>query len=59
MITNLAGNGEKVYVADAGNRKVHIYNHEGELLGAFEGKSESEAGHGFIVPSANFDLAGE
>lgn len=56
VITNLAGNGEKVYVADAGNRKVYIYNHEGELLSAFEGKSESEAGHGFIVPSANFDL---
>ncbi|MDX2431606.1 MAG: hypothetical protein QNK35_11775 [Bacteroides sp.] len=57
VITNLAGNGEKVYVADAGNRKVSIYNHEGDVLGAFEGKSESEAGHGFIVPSANFDLA--
>ena len=57
VITNLAGNGEKVYVADAGNRKVTIYNQEGEVLGAFEGKSESEAGHGFIVPSANFDLA--
>jgi len=57
VITNLAGNGEKVYVADAGNRKVVIYNQEGDVLGAFEGKSESEAGHGFIVPSANFDLA--
>ncbi len=55
-ITNMAGNGEKVYVADAGNRKVIIYNQEGEFLGEFEGKSESEAGHGFIVPSANFDL---
>ena len=55
-ITNIAGNGEKVYVADAGNRKVIIYNQEGEVLGEFEGKSESEAGHGFIVPSPNFDL---
>ncbi len=56
VITNLAGNGEKVYAADAGNRKVIIYMQEGEVLGEFEGKSESEAGHGFIVPSANFDL---
>ena len=56
VITNLAGKGEKVYVADAGNRKVTIYNQNGEVLGEFEGKSESEAGHGFIVPSANFDL---
>ncbi len=57
VITNMTGNGTKVYVADAGNRKVVIYNSEGERLGEFEGKSESEAGHGFIVPSANFDLA--
>jgi len=56
VITNLAGKGEKVYVADAGNRQVHIYNVEGEIEGVIEGKAESEAGHGFIVPSANFDL---
>ena len=57
VITNLAGMAERIYVADAGNRKVVIYNQEGEIQGAFEGKSESDAGHGFIVPSANFDLA--
>ena len=35
-----------------------IYNfREGEQKGQFEGNAESEAGHGFIVPSANFDLA--
>ena len=32
-------------------------NREGEIIGEFEGKAETEAGHGFIVPSANFDLA--
>lgn len=57
VITNMAGNGTSVYVADAGNRKVVIYNSHGEQTGEFEGKAESEAGHGFIVPSANFDLA--
>ncbi|MFH0759766.1 MAG: hypothetical protein V2B15_20930, partial [Bacteroidota bacterium] len=57
VITNLAGNGEKVYVADAGNRMVLIFGSDGERLGEFEGKAETEAGHGFIVPSANFDLA--
>lgn len=56
VITNMAASDESVYVADAGNRKVMIYSLEGELKGSFEGKSESEAGHGFIVPSANFDL---
>lgn len=56
VITNMAGNGEKIYVADAGNRRVIIYHTDGEVEAAFEGKSESDAGHGFIVPSANFDL---
>jgi hypothetical protein len=57
VITSLAVKEDRVYVADAGNRRVVIYSNEGELTGEFEGKSESEAGHGFIVPSANFDLA--
>jgi len=56
VITNMAGNGEDIYVADAGNRRVIIYSAEGELKGEFEGKARSDAGHGFIVPSANFDL---
>ncbi|MEN8202126.1 MAG: hypothetical protein ABFS28_05970 [Bacteroidota bacterium] len=56
VITSLALKEEKVYVADAGNRRIVIFSDEGELLGEFEGKSESEAGHGFIVPSPNFDL---
>jgi hypothetical protein len=45
------------YAADAGNRSIVIYSREGEQLGEFEGKAESEDGHGFIIPSANFDLA--
>jgi hypothetical protein len=56
VITSLAIKDDKVYVADAGNRKVVIFDKEGEVIGEFEGKAESEAGHGFIVPSANFDL---
>ena len=57
VITNLAIKEDKIYVADAGNRRIVIFNREGEQTGMFEGKSESDAGHGFIVPSANFDLA--
>ncbi len=56
VITNLAIKEDRVYVADAGNRKVVIFDNEGVKIGEFEGKAESEAGHGFIVPSANFDL---
>ncbi|MDF1576335.1 MAG: hypothetical protein P1P86_14190 [Bacteroidales bacterium] len=57
VITNLAVKEDRLYVADAGNRRIVIYNREGEQTGVFEGKAESDAGHGFIVPSANFDLA--
>jgi hypothetical protein len=57
VITNLAILDDKVYVADAGNRRIVIFNRNGEQIGEFEGKADSESGHGFIVPSANFDLA--
>jgi hypothetical protein len=56
VITSLAIKEDRLYVADAGNRKVVIFDNAGEILGEFEGKAETEAGHGFIVPSANFDL---
>ncbi len=57
VITNLALKEDHVYVADAGNRRIVIYNREGEITGEFEGKAEADSGHGFIIPSANFDLA--
>jgi hypothetical protein len=56
VFTSLAANDQVLYVADAGNRRVLRYSFDGELLGAFRGKSESAAGHGFIIPSACFDL---
>ena len=57
VITNVAIKEDKIYVADAGNRRIVIFNRDGEQTGEFEGKAETAAGHGFIVPSANFDLA--
>jgi hypothetical protein len=57
VLTNLAIKGDLIYAADAGNRRIVIFDREGVQTGQFEGKAESEAGHGFIVPSANFDLA--
>ncbi len=57
VLTNLAISGDLIYAADAGNRKIVIFDRDGVQTGQFEGKAESEAGHGFIVPSANFDLA--
>ncbi|MEX0982631.1 MAG: hypothetical protein WD577_03135 [Bacteroidales bacterium] len=56
VFTSMAANDQMLYVADAGNRRVLRYGFDGELLGEFKGKSESAAGHGFILPSACFDL---
>jgi hypothetical protein len=56
VVTNMAIVGDYLFVADAGNRQVLRYTLEGELLGRFHGKRESDDNHGFIVPSANFDL---
>ncbi len=56
IITSLAAKENRLYAADAGNRRVLIFKNDGSILGEFEGKSESTAGHGFIVPSPCFDL---
>jgi hypothetical protein len=57
IITSIAVKDNMLFVADAGNRRVLRYSLQGELQAEFEGKREGNAGHGFIVPSANFDVA--
>jgi hypothetical protein len=56
VITSIAVKEDWIFIADAGNRRVLKYNFGGELLKEFEGKRDGTAGHGFIVPSAHFDL---
>ncbi len=56
VFTSVDADKEYVYVADAGNRRVLVYTFTGDLKGEFSGQSEGAAGHGFIVPSAHFDL---
>ncbi|KPK82560.1 MAG: hypothetical protein AMS27_14455 [Bacteroides sp. SM23_62_1] len=56
VITAVAVKGQVVFVADAGNRSVHRYDLSGKYLDSFEGKTGGKDLHGFIVPSANFDL---
>jgi len=56
-VTSIAIKDDLLFVADAGNRRVLRYNLKGELQAEFEGKREVSAGHGFIVPSANFEVA--
>ncbi|NQU86741.1 MAG: hypothetical protein HQ541_13365 [Mariniphaga sp.] len=57
VITSLAVWESELFIADAGMRKVHRYNVDGEKIGDFEGKHEEAALHGFIIASAYFDLA--
>lgn len=57
VITSIAVKEEKVFVADAGNRRVLSYDTHGILEGEFEGKRNSDDAHGFVIPSAYFDLA--
>ena len=59
VFTSVSCDDTHVFVADAGNRRVLVYDRDGSLKGEFAGASESAAGHGFIIPSANFDLAAD
>ncbi len=56
LVTSLKAFEDLLFVADAANRRVLRYKTDGEFLGYFEGKSEADQLHGFIVPSGYFDL---
>lgn len=56
LITAIAADKDNVFVADAGMRRVIRFSKEGEILNEFDGKAEEGALHGFIIPSACFDL---
>lgn len=57
VITSLAISPTHVYVADAGQREVAIYDLEGQLIRRLGKANEDEGFDGIIVPSAYFDLA--
>jgi len=57
VVTSVTEKSGKIFIADAGKRKVWIFNIKGEKLGEFEGKTGNEQIHGFIIPSPYFDLA--
>ncbi len=57
IITSIAKKGDTVFVADAGNRRIVTFSIGGQKLGEFLGVSGSSAMHGFIIPSAKFDIA--
>ena len=57
ILTSTAVKDNLLFAADAGNRRVVRYSIEGKYLDAFDGKSNKDDLHGFIVPSPCFDLA--
>ncbi len=56
VITSIASNDNSVFVADAGNKVVYHYNHNGELLNEIGKKDTIRSIPGFIIPSPYFDL---
>lgn len=56
VLTNLVLRGDELYAADAGNRQVLVFDLDGRQLRMIEGKQMEGDVHGFVVPSANFDL---
>jgi DNA-binding beta-propeller fold protein YncE len=57
VITSIAELSGKVYVADAGKRKVWRFDKGGHKLGEFKGEGGTGQILGFIIPSPYFDLA--
>jgi hypothetical protein len=57
VITSLAVSGDKVYVADAGNRIVYQCNANGDVRSYYGEKNEQKGIPGYILPSPYFDLA--
>lgn len=57
VLTSIAVYKDNVYVADAGRRIVLRYDKEGTLIDRIGEKDPDRGIPGFIIPSANFDLA--
>lgn len=56
-LTSIAIDEQNVYVADAGNRVVLRFGHDGTLQGRIGEKDKARGIPGLIVPSAYFDVA--
>lgn len=57
LFTAVGSNGELIFVADAGFKQVVVYDMNLIQVNTFKGESGVSEQHGFIVPSAHFDLA--
>jgi len=56
FFTAIAVRDDKVYIADAGIRRVLVYDREGNFKSEIRGETGDGTSHGFIIPSPNFHL---
>ncbi|HET9571750.1 MAG TPA: hypothetical protein VFP20_10125 [Bacteroidales bacterium] len=57
IFSSIGSNGKLIFVADAGQKQVLIFDFNLKQKNEFKGESGVSDQHGFIVPSAHFDLA--
>ena len=57
VFTSVSTKDSLIFIADAGNRKVFIYNSNGKYISDFNGSSDEDSKNEFVVPSPYFDLA--
>ncbi|NLX53801.1 MAG: hypothetical protein GXY58_01665 [Planctomycetaceae bacterium] len=57
VLTAIAVGGQRVFVADAGQRVVHVLDREGRPAGQIGTVDPDRSMPGFVIPSAYFDLA--
>ncbi len=56
VITSIAVGDKNIFVADAGNRIVYRYDHNGNLINEIGRKNDAKGILGFKIPSPYFDL---
>ena len=56
VFTAIAVRDDKVFIADAGNRRVLVYDTGGNFRKEIRGETGDGTSHGFIIPSPNFHL---
>ena len=59
LITCLVVSGNRVYMADAGQRMVFVFDTDGRMKGQIGQKDKSKDVPGFVVPSPFFDMAAD
>ena len=56
IITSIETSEEKVFVADAGKKLIHLYDREGQFLKSIGQKDSVDRKFGFMIPSPYFDV---